>query len=327
MRHFRRKHFLCEHRDCKDNPLTSVFRSEFDLKVHIADKHGGIDKRDLRMEVGIGHKTASSRQQEIEEEIEAVSNQPLPNVQDQESFPSLGGKAGTPMSGAVKKTKAQTSYRSLSSQNINSTEDFPTLGGGAPLRPPNWNATAKTANKAGVSEFAVKSKKKKNKVNLSSQPSYTPQNPASAHVPSTSSNWSAEPDRFVEKSQLELQAEREAANRANQPKQKGPAKSDFPTLGGSSPAQQQFWGVPGASIAKSGKNGKKKKVISGAGSAPKVEFSNKKPKVTSPPPQKTKKTPLTIDAITASLAESTIEPEIKKGSNDSGSKSQFSHPL
>merc|ERR1739838_900287 len=169
VRHFRKKHFLCEHPDCKDNPLISVMRIEFDLNVHIADKHGGINKKDLRMEVGTGHRV-STRQHEIEEEIQQVRNEPAPNVQDQESFPTLGGKKGTPLGGgggAAPKPKATTSYRSLSSQNINSREDFPTLGGGAPLAPaPNWNNTTKAANKAGVSEFAVKSKKKKNKVNL-----------------------------------------------------------------------------------------------------------------------------------------------------------------
>ena len=96
-------------------------------------------------------------------------------------------------------------------------------------------------------------------------------------------------------------------------------KCSTQTPGASKPAQQAFWGVPGASIAKSGNTGKKK-VIKGAGAAvPRVDFSNKKPKVTSPPPPKnTKKTPLTIDAITASLADNNIEPEIKKGSNESG---------
>ena len=273
------------------------------------------------MEVGTGHRV-STRQHEIEEEIQQVRNEPAPNVQDQESFPTLGGKKGTPLGGggAAPKPKATTSYRSLSSQNINSREDFPTLGGGAPLAPaPNWNNTTKAANKAGVSEFAVKSKKKKNKVNLSTKSSYTPENPASAHVPASSTTqWSAEPDRFVEKSQLELRAEKEAKQRTAQAKQKGPTKSDFPTLGASKPAQQAFWGVPGASIAKSGNTGKKK-VIKGAGAAvPRVDFSNKKPKISSPPPKNTKKTPLTIDAITASLADNSIEPEIKKGSNESG---------
>ena len=96
---------------------------------------------------------------------------------------------------------------------------------------PNWNSKTKTANVAGVSEFAVKKKKNK-KINLS-QPksSYVPENPASAAIPASTSNWSAEPDRFVEKSQLEIRAEQEAARRANAPKQKVAAKADFPSLG------------------------------------------------------------------------------------------------
>ena len=47
----------------------------------------------------------------------------------------------------------------------------------------------------------------------SSGPSYVPSNPASAQVPAETSNWSAEPDRFVEKTQLEIRAEQEAARR------------------------------------------------------------------------------------------------------------------
>lgn len=31
-RHFREEHFLCEENDCKGDPLTSVFRTDIDLK-------------------------------------------------------------------------------------------------------------------------------------------------------------------------------------------------------------------------------------------------------------------------------------------------------
>ena len=66
------------------------------------------------MDVGSSHRV-STRQQEIEEEIQQVSNQPAPNVQDQESFPTLGGKKGTSLGGggggSAPKTKATTSYR------------------------------------------------------------------------------------------------------------------------------------------------------------------------------------------------------------------------
>ena len=37
-RHFRKCHFLCEHPDCVDNPLVSVFKTELDLKIHISEK-------------------------------------------------------------------------------------------------------------------------------------------------------------------------------------------------------------------------------------------------------------------------------------------------
>ena len=91
--------------------------------------------------------------------------------------------------------------------------------------------------------------------------------------PGTSS-WSAEPDKFVEKSQLQLQAEREAAKREAAKTSKSnsaPKKQDFPSLGAATPSSPAaFWGVPGAAIKKSANTGKKKKVIS-AGN-PKVNF-------------------------------------------------------
>ena len=54
VKHYRKKHFLCEHPDCIDNPMTAVFRTELELKIHVAEKHGGINKKDLRIEAGIG---------------------------------------------------------------------------------------------------------------------------------------------------------------------------------------------------------------------------------------------------------------------------------
>ena len=200
----------------------------------------------------------SQAQQEIEEEIDEIANQPLPNVTDQESFPSLGGKKAPSLAGQIgpKKSAAQTSYRSLSSKNINSNEDFPSLGGGmgAPMArtaPANWNNKAKQNNKP-ITKPASAKKGKKTLISPSTS-SYVPSNPASAHVPSHDgpSNWSAEPDRFVERSQLEIRAEQEALARQNGGPKKAPTKQDFPTLGGSGPKPQAFWGVPGASIPKS----------------------------------------------------------------------------
>ena len=69
------------------------------------------------------------------------------------------------------------------------------------------------------------------------------------------------PDVFVEKSQLELRAEREAAQRANTKPKKAPQRDhqEFPTLGGAPKNQNTFWGVPGNSIQKSASSKKNKK--------------------------------------------------------------------
>jgi hypothetical protein len=286
VRHYKRKHFYCENVQCQESPMESVFRSELDLKIHAAEKHGVGDKKDLRIDVGASHRDHQKRQIEIEEEINIMVNQPTPNVADQESFPSLGDKKGKtqPLTGnkIVNKSQAQTTYRSLSSKNINSNEDFPSLGGAmnSPLaakNQTNWNNKAKQNNKQ-----ITKPKKKTLPVR---QSTYVPTNPASALAAPDpgSSNWSVEPDKFVEKSQLQLQAEREAMKiekKQSRPTT-APKKQDFPTLGGGGggSAPSAFWGVPGNSIQKSGNTGKKKKVIS-AGN-PKIEISNKKTKVNS----------------------------------------------
>lgn len=38
--HFRKKHFLCEEPECAQAQFTHAFRTEIDLKKHIAQEHG-----------------------------------------------------------------------------------------------------------------------------------------------------------------------------------------------------------------------------------------------------------------------------------------------
>ena len=88
--------------------------------------------------------------------------------------------------------------------------------------------------------------------------------------------WSQAPDVFVEKSQLELRAEREAAQRANTKPKKAPQRDhqEFPTLGGAPKNQNTFWGVPGNSIQKSASSKKNKKKKGKNGLRSKTRFFN-----------------------------------------------------
>ena len=108
-------------------------RVELNLKLHIADTHGGIDKKDLRIEVGTAHsRDPARRQEELEEEILEIANQPLPDMESEELFPTLGKRQYTGTEAQKKatslasklgqsagRTVASRNYRSLASSNIN----------------------------------------------------------------------------------------------------------------------------------------------------------------------------------------------------------------
>lgn len=304
VKHFRKTHFLCEHRDCVENPLTAVFKTELDMKIHISDNHGGIDKKDLKIEVGLSRNHNIQRaQEEIEEEIAVRNNEPLPNMESEELFPTLGG--GGPARGGIVNVQGgagpagslarkvgqvagrntgQTSalnYRTNVRTNINSSEDFPTLGGGGAghsmvKKPANWSKKAKNLNKPitnpnrVVRSLPKKPEPKRIEI-IPDYPSISSQNSSAETrlaLDHSQTQWSQAPDVFVEKSQLELRAEREQAavqNRALSGQQKSVRvdHSSFPTLGGAPAKPKAFWGVPGASIPKSktAKGGKKKMVV------------------------------------------------------------------
>merc|ERR1712131_143507 len=89
---------------------------------------------------------------------------------------------------------------------------------------------------------------------------------------------------------------------------KAPTKQDFPTLGGSGPKPQAFWGVPGASIPKSHNKKKASKVVSAG--KPKPEVSNKKSKVNNSK---------SVSLISSSLASASLSARPKPSSSPSSS--------
>lgn len=355
VKHFRKDHFLCEHPICQESPMTSAYVSELELKIHISEKHGGIDKKDLRMEVGIaraqgqGGQSHEDRQRDIEEDIETRVNQHAPDVDSEEQFPTMGGvsksgftfhaaKTGMPTANTNLASKVgHSTGRNVSHQNYKSmsrnplsgggtlAEEFPTLGGG-PVQAhvnKNWKAKAVQNNRpVGKTNFTVSTKKTKAPAKVT----IPVHNSASAMVQSASEpiRWSQEPDRFVEKSQLQLEAEKRAAAAANKEPARGgggPVQKDhsqFPSLGGGPSKPSAFWGVPGASIKKTntGKKNNKKalprpEVLPGQRSAPvKHKPAPSKPKTPvvaafTPPPETAK--------------EKRVESTIKRGEINSAS--------
>merc|ERR1711868_333443 len=176
---------------------------------------------------------------------------------------------------------------------------------------------AKQNNKP-ITKPASAKKGKKTLISPSTS-SYVPSNPASVHVPTHDgpSNWSAEPDRFVERSQLEIRAEQEALARQNGGSKKAPTKQDFPTLGGGSSKPQAFWGVPGASIPKSHNKKKASKVVSAG--KPKPEVSNKKSKVNN-----SKSVSLISSSLSSASLSSSPTPSSTKSVSSSKVQSSFS---
>ena len=58
--HFQEKHFLCEEGECASLQFTNAFRTDIDLKAHLASthkdsyKHKGKLKRDLQLDLDFG---------------------------------------------------------------------------------------------------------------------------------------------------------------------------------------------------------------------------------------------------------------------------------
>jgi E3 ubiquitin-protein ligase ZNF598 len=122
--HFKAEHFLCEEEDCVDEQLTthSVFRTEIDLRAHIATAHSrGMSKSEVRQartldlefsytpreraggDRGHGENQRGGRrprQSDTQREFDRIPEQPIvqqPQIKidskNEEQFPSLAGPA------------------------------------------------------------------------------------------------------------------------------------------------------------------------------------------------------------------------------------------
>lgn len=150
--HFRKEHYLCEEGDCIREKFTVVFRTEIDLKAHIANVHGksmgkllAKQARTLQLEITLGPRGRSNQQdqtmgnhrsrgnneyQETERyESYTVQNPPRTiDAQNEQEFPSLGG---TGASSAVTLIRPNMSIRTKSfgpAGLARTKENFPALG-------------------------------------------------------------------------------------------------------------------------------------------------------------------------------------------------------
>lgn len=121
--HFKSDHFLCEEDDCVDEQFTAVFRSEIDLRAHIATAHSkGMSKSEVRQARTLdlefsytprerggggrehGENNRGRRPRDTQREFDRVP-EPQPIVQqppiqidskNEEQFPSLAGPSAAP---------------------------------------------------------------------------------------------------------------------------------------------------------------------------------------------------------------------------------------
>ena len=159
--HFKTKHFLCEEDECADEQFTAVFRSEIDLRAHVAVTHA---KNMSRMEVkqtrtldlefsytprgrGEGggggergsrdHRDHRRRPNDGQREFDRIPEQTIvqqPPIRidskNEEQFPSLAGPSG----GASVQLANTVRHITYGTAGLARTkENFPALGGGVPV--------------------------------------------------------------------------------------------------------------------------------------------------------------------------------------------------
>lgn len=114
--HFLKEHFLCQEENCINEQFTSVFRTEIDLKAHMASTHG----RTLGKQA-----TKQAKKIELELNFPARSNQ-RGRGNDTRYHPGEPSRQNL--------IEPTPSYHPATPVDINS-EEFPSLGGAAPIVP------------------------------------------------------------------------------------------------------------------------------------------------------------------------------------------------
>jgi hypothetical protein len=146
-KHFHDEHYLCEEGECSSMPLTAVFRTDIDLKAHIATEHGRYlsksankQARTLELEFTLAPRVGTDRNKrqgasrvERNDEEGAVGYDTEPggpgggpkqiHTLTPQDFPALGNSTVTVQS------RPTTTVNFTSKVNPFSGDDFPSLGG------------------------------------------------------------------------------------------------------------------------------------------------------------------------------------------------------
>ncbi|XP_044759445.1 E3 ubiquitin-protein ligase ZNF598 [Coccinella septempunctata] len=146
-KHFKEEHYFCEEGECKIVPLASAYRTEIDLKAHIAAFHGrhlgktaSKQVRTLELAFTLAPRSSSSRKNHGDQNREnrlveegAVGHEPgvpgggqdriFHNALTPMDFPALAGSS----SSSAPQFRHTTSFAQKNSSKIN-MNDFPSLG-------------------------------------------------------------------------------------------------------------------------------------------------------------------------------------------------------
>ncbi|CAH1986358.1 unnamed protein product [Acanthoscelides obtectus] len=149
LKHFKEEHFLCEEGDCRNMPLTAVFRSDIDLKAHVATEHSRHmsksatkQARTLELEFTLAPRPRTDNNRNRRYDNRRIDNDPYDepgggpggggevgsgrffvNPLTPQDFPALGSA-----SGSVTFRPASVNFASRNNSNLRQ-EDFPSLGG------------------------------------------------------------------------------------------------------------------------------------------------------------------------------------------------------
>lgn len=200
--HFKTKHFLCEEDECTDEQVMTAFRTEIDLRAHIATTHSrGMSRMDQKQtrtidlefnytprgrgaqgaqEAARGHRRQDRDIREFDNEPEQQIVQQPPiriDTKNDEQFPSLGGPSGpsVQLSNSVRHMNFGTSGLARTKEN------FPSLGGSPIAEKPKNQSSGKQNKMPSASSLlkgpaAASSKKSNNNNNKQSKAG--PSNPA-----------------------------------------------------------------------------------------------------------------------------------------------------
>lgn len=209
--HFKSEHFLCEEEECADEQFTSVYRSEIDLRAHIAHDHSkNMSKSEVKQNRTLdlefsyaprGRGAGGERQEhsrggrirtnDTQREFDRIPEQPIVqqapikiDSKNEEQFPSLG-PSSSGQSVQLSNTVRHINYGT--SGLARTKENFPALGGFGEVEKPKSQNQPSSSGK----QYKAPSASSMLKGNTSKQKSSNNRASASSHLKKDSSDFPA----------------------------------------------------------------------------------------------------------------------------------------